>query len=120
MIRSLYSVPGELIGQRLTARTDSHTVKLNWRGHLIDRCWRQARDLRQRVLRTGRAPIPSHLIHKRYWRLLTGLPSLVVGGAAWDFPGLPCNGLRGLIGSVGPGSAGAVTDWLVAGGGCGG
>jgi transposase len=33
--RALYSVPGELIGQRLTARADAHAVKLYWRGQLI-------------------------------------------------------------------------------------
>ncbi len=33
--RALYSVPGELIGQRLDARADAHTVKLYWRGELI-------------------------------------------------------------------------------------
>lgn len=33
--RALYSVPGELIGHRLTARADEHTVKLYWRGQLI-------------------------------------------------------------------------------------
>lgn len=33
--RALYSVPGELIGRRLTARTDARTVKLYWRSQLI-------------------------------------------------------------------------------------
>ncbi|MDQ4105451.1 MAG: IS21 family transposase [Actinomycetota bacterium] len=33
--RALYSVPGELIGQRLLARADAATVKLFWRGALI-------------------------------------------------------------------------------------
>lgn len=33
--RALYSVPGELIGQRLSARADARTVKLYWRGQLI-------------------------------------------------------------------------------------
>lgn len=33
--RALYSVPGELIGARLTARADNATVKLFWRGQLI-------------------------------------------------------------------------------------
>jgi transposase len=33
--RGIYSVPGELIGQRLTARADARTVKLYWRGQLI-------------------------------------------------------------------------------------
>jgi transposase len=32
---ALYSVPGELIGKRLDARVDAHTVKLYWRGELI-------------------------------------------------------------------------------------
>lgn len=33
--RALYSVPGELIGQRILARADNTTVKLYWRGQLI-------------------------------------------------------------------------------------
>ncbi|HEX5349111.1 MAG TPA: hypothetical protein VFW64_18695 [Pseudonocardiaceae bacterium] len=33
--RALYSVPGDLIGQRLTARADGQTVKLFHRGQLI-------------------------------------------------------------------------------------
>ena len=33
--RSLCRVPGDMIGQRLTARADSRTVKLYWRGQLI-------------------------------------------------------------------------------------
>ena len=33
--RALYSVPGELVGQRLLARADAHTVKLFCRGQLI-------------------------------------------------------------------------------------
>jgi hypothetical protein len=33
--RALYSVPGELIGQRLLARNNGITVKLYWRGQLI-------------------------------------------------------------------------------------
>ncbi|WP_255450556.1 hypothetical protein [Skermania sp. ID1734] len=33
--RALYSVPGDLIGQRITARADSRTVKLYARGQLI-------------------------------------------------------------------------------------
>lgn len=33
--KALYSVPGELIGRRLDARVDAHTVKLYWRGELI-------------------------------------------------------------------------------------
>ena len=33
--RSSYSVPGELIGQRLSTRADARTVKLYWRGQLI-------------------------------------------------------------------------------------
>jgi transposase len=32
---ALYSVPGDLVGQRLTARFDASTVKLYWRGELI-------------------------------------------------------------------------------------
>lgn len=33
--RALYSVPGELVGQRILARNDRTTVKLYWRGQLI-------------------------------------------------------------------------------------
>jgi transposase len=33
--KALYSVPGELVGQRLDARVDARTVKLYWRGTLI-------------------------------------------------------------------------------------
>jgi transposase len=33
--KALYSVPGELVGWRLDARADAHTVKLYWRGELI-------------------------------------------------------------------------------------
>jgi transposase len=33
--KALYSVPGELVGQRLTARADARTMKLYWRGQLI-------------------------------------------------------------------------------------
>ncbi len=33
--KALYSVPGDLIGQRLDARVDARTVKLYWRGELI-------------------------------------------------------------------------------------
>jgi transposase len=33
--RALYSVPGELIGKRIQARADAHSVKLYWRGELI-------------------------------------------------------------------------------------
>ena len=33
--RALYSVPGELIGKRIDARADAHSVKLYWRGELI-------------------------------------------------------------------------------------
>jgi transposase len=33
--RALYSVPGELVGQRLLARNNGITVKLYWRGQLI-------------------------------------------------------------------------------------
>lgn len=33
--KALYSVPGDLVGQRLDARVDTRTVKLYWRGELI-------------------------------------------------------------------------------------
>src|SRR5271169_616177 len=33
--KALYSVPGELIGKRIDARSDAHAVKLYWRGELI-------------------------------------------------------------------------------------
>lgn len=33
--KALYSVPGELVGQRIDARTDTHSVKLYWRRELI-------------------------------------------------------------------------------------
>lgn len=33
--RALYSVPGDLVGQRILARADGTTVKLYWRGQLI-------------------------------------------------------------------------------------
>lgn len=33
--KALYSVPGELVGRRIDARTDTHSVKLYWRGELI-------------------------------------------------------------------------------------
>jgi transposase len=33
--KALYSVPGELVGKRIEARTDVHSVKLYWRGELI-------------------------------------------------------------------------------------
>ena len=33
--KALYSVPGELIGKRIEARADAHSVKLYWRGELI-------------------------------------------------------------------------------------
>ena len=33
--KALYSVPGELIGKRIDARADAHSVKLYWRGELI-------------------------------------------------------------------------------------
>ena len=33
--KALYSVPGDLVGQRLAARVDARTVKLYWRGELI-------------------------------------------------------------------------------------
>jgi hypothetical protein len=40
--RALYSVPGQLIGHRLVARADAHTVKLYHRGQLIKVHPRQA------------------------------------------------------------------------------
>jgi transposase len=33
--KALYSIPGDLVGCRLDARVDAHTVKLYWRGQLI-------------------------------------------------------------------------------------
>jgi len=33
--RALYSLPGELVGKRIQARADAHSVKLYWRGELI-------------------------------------------------------------------------------------
>ncbi|MGH3969371.1 MAG: Mu transposase domain-containing protein, partial [Mycobacterium sp.] len=33
--KALYSVPGELVGKRIEARVDAHSVKLYWRGELI-------------------------------------------------------------------------------------
>jgi transposase len=33
--KALYSVPGELVGKRIDARTDAQSVKLYWRGELI-------------------------------------------------------------------------------------
>jgi hypothetical protein len=33
--KALYSVPGELVGKRIEARADAHSVKLYWRGELI-------------------------------------------------------------------------------------
>jgi hypothetical protein len=33
--KALYSVPGELVGKRIAARADAHSVKLYWRGELI-------------------------------------------------------------------------------------
>ncbi|MGY1900954.1 Mu transposase domain-containing protein [Nocardia gipuzkoensis] len=33
--QALYSIPGDLVGQRLTAPVDSQTVKLYFRGELI-------------------------------------------------------------------------------------
>ena len=55
--KALYSVPGELIGQRLTARADEHTVKLFWRGQLIKVHPRQAPGGRH----TDPADLPSEL-----------------------------------------------------------
>jgi hypothetical protein len=40
--KALYSVPGELIGQRILARADGTTVKLYWRSQL-KRCIRTSR-----------------------------------------------------------------------------
>jgi len=55
--KALYSIPGELIGQRLTARADEHTVKLFWRGQLIKVHPRQAFGGRH----TDPADLPSEL-----------------------------------------------------------
>lgn len=55
--KALYSVPGELIGQRLSARTDEHTVKLFHRGQLIKVHPRQAPGGRH----TDPADLPSEL-----------------------------------------------------------
>ena len=33
--KALYSMPGELVGKRIDARADAHSVKLFWRGELI-------------------------------------------------------------------------------------
>ena len=55
--RALYSVPGELIGQRLTARADGHTVKLFRRGQLIKVHLRQEPGRR----RTDPADLPSEV-----------------------------------------------------------
>ena len=48
--KALYSVPGELVGRRLDARSDAHTVKLYWRGELINSTPWSRRD--------GATPIP--------------------------------------------------------------
>jgi len=55
--RGLYSVPGDLIGQRLTARADSRTVKLYWRAQLIKVHPRMAPGRRH----TDPADLPSEL-----------------------------------------------------------
>lgn len=55
--RAIYSVPGELIGQRLTARADARTVKLYWRGQLIKVHPRVAPGRRQ----TDPADLPSEV-----------------------------------------------------------
>jgi transposase len=55
--RALYSVPGELIGQRLLARADAQTVKLFYRGQLIKVHPRQEPGRR----RTDPADMPSEV-----------------------------------------------------------
>jgi transposase len=55
--RALYSVPGELIGHRLVARADAHTVKLYHRGQLIKVHPRQAPGRRS----TDPADLPSEV-----------------------------------------------------------
>ncbi|GAC1381315.1 MAG: hypothetical protein NVSMB4_09910 [Acidimicrobiales bacterium] len=55
--RALYSVPGELIGQRLLARADAQTVKLSHRGQLIKVHPRQEPGRR----RTDPADMPSEV-----------------------------------------------------------
>jgi len=63
--RSLHSVPGELIGQRLTARADSRTVKLYWRGQLIKVHPRVAPGRRH----TDPADLPAELTAYAMWDL---------------------------------------------------
>lgn len=55
--RALYSVPGELIGQRLVARADAQTVRLSHRGQLIKVHPRQEPGRR----RTDPADMPSEV-----------------------------------------------------------
>jgi hypothetical protein len=55
--KALYSVPGDLIGQRLTARVDAATVKLYFRGELIKVHARVEAGRRQ----TDPADLPSEL-----------------------------------------------------------
>ncbi|MET9030991.1 hypothetical protein ABZW96_36105 [Nocardia sp. NPDC004168] len=55
--KALYSVPGDLIGQRLSARVDAQTVKLYFRGELIKVHPRIAAGRRQ----TDPADLPSEL-----------------------------------------------------------
>ncbi|MET8875093.1 hypothetical protein [Nocardia sp. NPDC004604] len=55
--QALYSIPGDLIGQRLTARVDSQTVKLYFRGELIKVHPRVGAGRRQ----TDPADLPSEL-----------------------------------------------------------
>jgi len=54
--KALYSVPGELIGQHLTARADGSTVKLYWRAELIKVHPRVAPGRRQ----TDAGDLPDH------------------------------------------------------------
>ncbi|MGW4771927.1 IS21 family transposase [Nocardia sp. NPDC004278] len=55
--QALYSIPGDLVGQRLTARVDSQTVKLYFRGELIKVHPRVGAGRRQ----TDPADLPSEL-----------------------------------------------------------
>jgi hypothetical protein len=54
--KALYSVPGDLIGQHLTARADASTVKLYWRAELIKVHPRVAPGRRQ----TDPGDLPAH------------------------------------------------------------
>ncbi|WP_210414811.1 IS21 family transposase [Microlunatus elymi] len=54
--KALYSVPGDLIGQRITARADAATVKLYWRAELIKVHPRVGPGRRQ----TDPADLPAH------------------------------------------------------------